>query len=202
MSEWVDRRDFLRLAAGAAALAAGACGSGSDKPKTASGGDAEKKGTQTLRIVQWGHFIPGYDTWFDAEYINRWGEEHDVEVVVDHVPLVELPGRADTEVATQRGHDIFGFTIPPPAYEDELASDATSQPPDKYGFLAEAGQWSTNLGHPGYTSAVTYDVYNQFLIPRMFGAAAKGEMSAEEAVKAAEAQITPIFDKWRERGKI
>ncbi len=36
----------------------------------------------------------------------------------------------------------------------------------------------------------------------MFAAAARGEMSAEEAVKAAEAQITPIFDKWRDLGKI
>ena len=36
----------------------------------------------------------------------------------------------------------------------------------------------------------------------MFAAAARGEMTAEEAVEAAEAQIKPIFDKWRERGKI
>jgi hypothetical protein len=36
----------------------------------------------------------------------------------------------------------------------------------------------------------------------MFAAAAQGEMSPEEAVREAEAKINPIFDKWRERGKI
>jgi multiple sugar transport system substrate-binding protein len=46
------------------------------------------------------------------------------------------------------------------------------------------------------------EVFNQFLVPRMFAAAARGEMTPEEAVKAGEAQMKPIFDKWRERGKI
>ena len=46
------------------------------------------------------------------------------------------------------------------------------------------------------------EVFNQFLVPRMFAAAAKGEMSAEDAVKAAEAQMKPIFDQWRARGKV
>ena len=453
MAERLDRRGFLRLGGMATLAAAGlgaACGSGSEGSKSGSTAGSPKK-TTTLRIAQWSHFVPAYDAWFDGEYVKRWGEEHDVEVVVDHVPLVEVAGRADAEVATQRGHDIFGFSAPPPAYEDSvidhremieevvarigpmtplversvlnpktgkyfgfpdywspntvhyrsdlwakvgrmpdtwedllrvgpalkgmgnplgigfsedfdanvsllalmhaygasiqdeagnltinrpatveavkmgtaiyqagmtnevlawdaasnnrflaggkgslilnpvsalravekqdpelakqvtlapvpsgpsgrlgahsvmgayviwkfskvqtiakqflvdlavnyreafvrsesynipafpgavrdldtlLASDATAQPPDKYGFLAEAGQWSTNLGHPGHTNAVTNDVYNQFLVPRMFAAAARGVMTPEEAVKAAEAQITPIFDKWREKGKI
>jgi multiple sugar transport system substrate-binding protein len=61
---------------------------------------------------------------------------------------------------------------------------------------------TTTLGHPGSTNAGVNDVANQFLIPRMFAAAARGEMSAEDAVKAAETQITPLFDKWRAQGKI
>ena len=36
----------------------------------------------------------------------------------------------------------------------------------------------------------------------MFAAAARGQQTPEEAVAAAEAEIKPIFDKWRERGKI
>jgi hypothetical protein len=36
----------------------------------------------------------------------------------------------------------------------------------------------------------------------MFTAAARGEMSPEEAVKTAEAKIKPIYDRWREQGKI
>jgi hypothetical protein len=36
----------------------------------------------------------------------------------------------------------------------------------------------------------------------MFAQAAKGEATPEEAVRAATDRVTPIFEKWRERGKI
>ncbi|MDQ1566321.1 MAG: hypothetical protein QOF96_1201 [Actinomycetota bacterium] len=36
----------------------------------------------------------------------------------------------------------------------------------------------------------------------MFAAAGRGELSAEEAGRAAEAKIKPIFEKWRGQGKI
>jgi multiple sugar transport system substrate-binding protein len=449
------RRDFLRVAAGAAAVAATgtACGSGSDNPKpngaAAKGGAS--KGRRTLRIAQWSHFVPAYDTWFDNEYTTRWGEDHDVGVIVDHIPLLQLPARADAEVAAGRGHDIFGFSLPPPAFEDHVIDhreiveeveaklgpmtplvdrsvrnpktgkyfafpdywvanavhyradlweqadpggrpdtwddilraapalkaighpvglsladgdgdanvslmglmhafgsaiqdqeasvvinspatveavklqsaifragmtdevfswDGTSnnrhlasgkgslilnaisalraieaqdpvlarkvellptpagpegragtglyvmgvsviwrfspnqelakrfladlvlnyrEPfrrsglynlpafpgavPDlkeltaaevtgKYAFLADATAWSTNLGHPGHVNAAIDEVVNQYLVPKMFAAAARGEMTPEEAVRAAEARITTIFEKWRERGKV
>jgi multiple sugar transport system substrate-binding protein len=72
----------------------------------------------------------------------------------------------------------------------------------KYSLLTDAAGWSTNLGHPGYANAAVDEVFTQFVIPEMFATAARGEMSAEEAVAGAEAQMTPIFEKWRERGKI
>jgi multiple sugar transport system substrate-binding protein len=68
--------------------------------------------------------------------------------------------------------------------------------------LAEAAEWATNFGHPGHSNAATEEVVKASLISGMFAAAARGEMSAEEAVRAAEARIKPIFEKWRERGKI
>jgi multiple sugar transport system substrate-binding protein len=119
-----SRRDFLRVAAGAAAVAAtgAACGSGSDKPKP-SGAAAEggaSKGGRTLRIVQWSHYVPAYDQWFDGEYSKRWGEEHDVEVVVDHIPYNSVLPRAQAEVAARGPHDIFGFLDPAPLFEDQV----------------------------------------------------------------------------------
>jgi multiple sugar transport system substrate-binding protein len=83
-----------------------------------------------------------------------------------------------------------------------LAADAAGRPAGKYGFLADAAEWSTNIGHPGDTNGAVAEVFNQFHVAKMFAAAARGEMTAEEAVAAAEAQVKPIFDKWRERGKI
>ncbi|MGH8992597.1 MAG: ABC transporter substrate-binding protein, partial [Acidimicrobiia bacterium] len=117
-----SRRDFLRLTAGAAAATVAACGSGSEKEP----GAAEKAGARpgggkrTLRILQWTHTVPAYDQWFDHDYTQRWGAEHDVTVTVDHVSIGELTPRAATEISAGRGHDLFGFLAPPSAFEDEV----------------------------------------------------------------------------------
>ncbi|MGZ3446412.1 MAG: twin-arginine translocation signal domain-containing protein, partial [Myxococcaceae bacterium] len=26
-----------------------------------------------LKILQWNHFVPGYDKWFNGTYIKKWG---------------------------------------------------------------------------------------------------------------------------------
>jgi multiple sugar transport system substrate-binding protein len=83
-----------------------------------------------------------------------------------------------------------------------VANDPRAQPAGKYGLFAGAAQWTTNVGHPGHTNAAIDEVVKASLISHMFAAAARGEMSAEEAVRAAEAKIKPIFEKWREQGKI
>lgn len=72
----------------------------------------------------------------------------------------------------------------------------------KYTMLADAASWSTNLGHPGYASAAIDEALNQFIVPDMFAAAARGTLSAEDAAQRAEAQLQPIFDRWRDRGKV
>ncbi|MGH9040004.1 MAG: ABC transporter substrate-binding protein [Acidimicrobiia bacterium] len=115
----LGRREFLRLAALAgagAALGGAACGSDSPERTTATTRAATKN--RTLRIAQWAHFVPAYDTWFDGEYVKRWGEENDVAVTVDHISLPEVPSRAAAEAAAQRGHDIFGFLTSPAAFAD------------------------------------------------------------------------------------
>lgn len=449
------RREFLRVAAGAAALAATgpACGSGSGRPEPRRAQDATPKGGRTLRIVQWTHFVPAYDQWFDS-FAERWGREHDTDVFVDHIGNADIAVRAAAEVAAGRGHDLFGFLVTPVAafvddvldvndvvedihdrtgpmlpflersvrdpktgrylavpdfwgpnpvhyrpdlwdairpglrpdsweailgaapelkaagtpvgigfssYVDSslsvlsllfafgaslqnregvltldsreaveavklgvrlfhsglsqdtltwddsadnrflasgngsltidaisairavekqdpplaakialaplptgpagrigavgpiqsyaiwkfarnptaarqflvdlvvgyreallnsefynlpafpgavpdlptiLAADTVADPRDKYSVLASATEWSTNIGHPGYDNPAVAEVFSEFVVPRMFAAAARGELSAEDAVKTASAQAAAIFDKWRERGKI
>jgi multiple sugar transport system substrate-binding protein len=83
-----------------------------------------------------------------------------------------------------------------------LAADTTAKPVDKYSLLAEAGIWTANAGRPGFDNAAVADVTDESIIGHMFAAAAGGQLSPEEAVKRAHAQAKPIFDKWRERGKI
>lgn len=450
----LTRREFLAMAGVAAAGVA--CGAGPGTPKREAAATKPVPRDRTLRIIQWNHFIPSYDDWFDNEYTKRWGEEHGYRVVVDHIPLTELPARAAAEVAAQRGHDLIAFTSPPPALEDHVidhrevvdevtaklgpmaalcersvrnartgryfgfsnywvanavhyrddlwqqagvgprpdswddvlragpalkamghplglgmageidydstytltalmhahgasvqdeegnvvinrpatveavklgaaifrsgmtddvfawdaasnnrylasgkgslilngisalravedqdpslassillapppvgpsqrigqgiyvtnvfavwkfaehreaasqflvdlalssreafvrsgyynlpafegavpdladlvAADSRAEPPGKYRLLADATSWSTNIGHPGHANAGVDEVFNQFIVPQMFAAAAKGEMTPEESVAAAERRVKPIFDKWRERGKI
>ncbi|MGH8976384.1 MAG: ABC transporter substrate-binding protein [Acidimicrobiia bacterium] len=121
MDEPRDRREFLRLAAGAVATGAvAACSSGSGQRETSVATRTKGSTGQTLRIAQFSHYIPAYDTWFDNEYTQRWGDEHGVEVLVDHVPFQHLRSRAEAEVAAGRGHDIFALLTPPAGLADEV----------------------------------------------------------------------------------
>ncbi len=63
---------------------------------------------KTLKIIQWSHFVPAYDTWIDA-FAKDWGEKNGIDVTVDHIPALEMPARAAAEVAAQAGHDLFAF---------------------------------------------------------------------------------------------
>jgi multiple sugar transport system substrate-binding protein len=116
--------------------------------------------------------------------------------------LVDLAG-AYREPFLQSGYlQLPAFPAAFPEVPDLVASDAKSQPPDKFELLADAARWMTNVGHPGHLNAATYEVIQASLIAQMFADAARGQMTPEEAVKAAEAKIKPIYDKWREQGKI
>jgi multiple sugar transport system substrate-binding protein len=83
-----------------------------------------------------------------------------------------------------------------------LAADTAADPKGKYSVLAKAAEWSTNAGHPGHDNAAIDEVVNQYILPKMFAAAARGDMSAEAAVREAETQVKQIFEKWRGQGKI
>lgn len=46
------------------------------------------EGTE-LPILQWSHFVPRYDEWFD-EFAADWGDQNGVNVTVDHVDIASL----------------------------------------------------------------------------------------------------------------
>jgi multiple sugar transport system substrate-binding protein len=117
--EWLSRRELLRRAGlgTAVLLYSGAA------PKTSVAGVPKfrhKELAKTLRIIQWRHFVPAYDTWFDNTYTKVWGRKNDCEVIVDHILLTDLPSRAASEVASRSGHDIFQHLSPPAAFEDQV----------------------------------------------------------------------------------
>jgi multiple sugar transport system substrate-binding protein len=78
-----------------------------------------KAAQKSLKIVQWSHFVPAYDKWFDNVFAKNWGEKHDTNVTVDHIAITEVNARAAAEVSAKQGHDMIMFLEPPPAYEKQ-----------------------------------------------------------------------------------
>lgn len=79
-----------------------------------------KASQKTLKILQWHHFIPEFDQWFNEVYVKEWGEKNNTKVIVDNVGMTSLHSRAAAEISAQRGHDIFFFLSPPAIYEDQV----------------------------------------------------------------------------------
>ena len=107
----VSRREFIK-ATGAGALATG-LGANIIVPGRAH---AAKK---TLKILQWVHFVPAYDEWFNKKYVKEWGEKNDTEVTVDNIGIAGLSARAAGEISAQKGHDLFLYNWPPPTVEEQ-----------------------------------------------------------------------------------
>jgi multiple sugar transport system substrate-binding protein len=61
-SRGLTRRELVKGAG--MALAAGAL------PVSCARRAARRK---TLRIIQWSHYVPGYDRWFDGVFTKEWG---------------------------------------------------------------------------------------------------------------------------------
>src|SRR5262245_2923729 len=101
-SSTINRRTFLTVAG------AGAAGGSLLTMLDARQAPAQIKGT-TLRILQWSHFIPAYDAWFD-KFAKEWGDKNGVKVRVDHIPHLEIPARMAAEFAAGAGHDIIHNT--------------------------------------------------------------------------------------------
>src|SRR5881275_3269 len=112
----LNRRKFLTVAG------AGVAGGSLLTMLEARQAPAQIKGT-TLRILQWSHFIPAYDAWFDNKFVKDWGDKNGVKVRVDHIPHLELPARMAAEFAAGAGHDIMmnGSSILTRLYYKSLA---------------------------------------------------------------------------------
>lgn len=108
---FTSRREFLKVI-GVGSLAAG-LGPLFRTPQVS----AQPK---TLKILQWSHFVPRYDEWFDKKFTKEWGDRHNTQVIVDHISAGEIRARAAAEVAAQKGHDLFMFLDPPPVYENQV----------------------------------------------------------------------------------
>jgi multiple sugar transport system substrate-binding protein len=132
----LTRRQFGKLTAAGALVVGGPAFLFPDRAKAAS---------KTLKIIQWSHFVPGYDKWFDGVYTKEWGQKNDTEVIVDHVAIGEVNARAAAEVAAKKGHDLFMFLSPPAAYEKQVIDhrEIYEEVQKKHGKVIPLGERST-----------------------------------------------------------
>jgi len=87
-------------------------------PGVGSAQDGFPDGT-AISLLQWKHFVPSYDEWFDG-YVNAWGEANNVAVTVDRVNFVELPSSLAAEIDAGQGHSIVELPSSPAAFVSGL----------------------------------------------------------------------------------
>jgi maltose-binding protein MalE len=129
----ISRRGFLRTTGTLAAAGVGsgvlaACTGPSSSPGAGAGGGKQ------LRILQWSHFIPAYDKWFDG-FVKQWGKDNDITITVDHINNADIPARSAAEINAGQGHDLIEWIIPPSSLEPSVVelSDIVQEVQQKYG---------------------------------------------------------------------
>lgn len=80
--------------------------------------DGFSDGTE-ISLLQWSHFVPRYDEWFDV-YAQEWGEANNVGVSVDHINFAELPSSLAAEIDAGEGHTIIEVLFSPASFIEGL----------------------------------------------------------------------------------
>jgi len=150
----LTRRDFVKkgslLALSASSLPAvlAAC---------STGGGATKSGPKTLKILQWSHFVPAYDKWFDP-WAKEWGTKNNVTVTVDHITYSDIPTRTAAEMNAGSGHDLILWIVPPSQYEQSTVdmSDVVKKVEAKYGKQLDFARLTNFNPHTNRYFGFTY----------------------------------------------
>ena len=153
----ISRRRFIEGVAGLTVLAA--CG----KSGTTSSGQTgtttvvtpTKKLSGDLKILQWSHFVPQHDTWFDP-FAKAWGTQVGVNVTVDHIDQAELFTRASAEIQAREGHDLIEFISPPSNLEPgvldlaDVNQEAVKRHGAQIGFCTKSSYNPTTKKYYGF----------------------------------------------------
>jgi multiple sugar transport system substrate-binding protein len=137
----VARRDFIRLAAGAAAV-----GPFFLFP------DRALASQKTLKIAKWAHFVPEFDPWFES-MAKDWGQQHQTKITVDEIPVEKISATATAEIKAGKGHDVFIFPWPPAEYYQHVIDhgEIYQVVASKYGSIPQLAYRSTfNLKNKKY----------------------------------------------------
>jgi multiple sugar transport system substrate-binding protein len=115
--------------------------------------------------------------------------------------LLHLVANYDAALLASKIYNFPTFPSTAPSLQEALANDPDgSQPPDKLLVLADADQWTVNLGWPGPANALAGEAQTTFVLSNMMAQAARGDLSPEDAVAEAEQRLNQIAESWRSRG--
>jgi multiple sugar transport system substrate-binding protein len=109
--------------------------------------------------------------------------------------LADLIGHSKTIYEKSRGCNFPIYQKTLPDLGVRLANDPEADPSWKYQALKDALYWTRNLGHPGHATPAAMEVFNTFVIPRMFMSVLKGKLSPGDAARAAEAEVKRAVEK-------
>lgn len=150
----VSRRDFVKTGS---LLALGAASFPTILTSCLGGGSASQSGPKTLKILQWSHFVPAYDKWFDP-WAKAWGEQQGITVTVDHISYADIPTRTAAEMNAGSGHDLILWIVPPSQYEPSVVdmSDVVKAVEKKYGAQLEFARLTNFNPHTNRYFGFTY----------------------------------------------
>ncbi len=112
--------------------------------------------------------------------------------------LADLIDRSREGYEQSKGCNFVFYQKTVPDLIVRLSQDQQADPVWKYVALKDALYWTRNFGAPGFATPAYMEVFNTFVIPRMFMSVAKGERSTTDALDAATAEVQKIVDKWRQ----
>jgi len=104
----------------------------------------------SLSILQWSHFVPRYDTWFD-QFVTEWGEANGVDAKVDHVNTADVPAALASEISAGEGHDLVEHIASLAQYEKSLVdmTDLVEEASTRHGEqlpMAKANSFNPTTG--------------------------------------------------------
>ena len=119
--------------------------------------------------------------------------------------LLDLVGQSHNAVYNSELYDFPSFSSAAgvSALPGWLSNDPFgSHPANKLEVLANAQQWTTNIGYPGAANAAIGEIFDTNVLPTMMASAAQGKATAKDAVASAASQCEAIFSKWRSKGLV
>lgn len=116
--------------------------------------------------------------------------------------LVDLAGNSRQAFAASGFYNFPTYPQLVPDLVARMANDRNANPTNKYAILADAADWTINVGYPGYANAAIDEIWKTWLVPKMFADAASGRMTPEAALDMYAGQFDAIYAKWRDLKKV